>query len=304
MNFYKRHIGDYIKDAGHLTLLEHGVYARLMDVYYTREAGIPEDKAARLIGARGKDELAALENVLDEFFQLVDGVWIQGRCEREIEAASAKGEKNRENGKKGGRPKKNITEIESEENPDGSDVGNHVGSENNLSQTPDSRHQTPDKTNTVSDTSNGVGIGEVAVAASSPGEISKAMRAAGVPSQPHDPRILKLAEQGVSAATVSAACADARESRPNESIGVGYIVAIINRWAKDASSIAAAGAQAPIDKPAKPKSEDWSWKRSDAGIEQKGREVGLFPRGGESYRDYAARIEAELEKRKTVGKAA
>ena len=41
MNFYKRHIGDYIKKAGHLTLLEHGIYARLMDVYYTREAGIP-----------------------------------------------------------------------------------------------------------------------------------------------------------------------------------------------------------------------------------------------------------------------
>lgn len=143
MNFYKRHIGDYIKDAAHLTLLEHGVYARLMDVYYTREAGIPDGQAARLIGARSKDEQAAVQNVLGEFFRLVDGTWIQSRCEREIGAASAKGEQNRENGKKGGRPRKTPTETKPTENPDGFGFGNHVGFEKNLSQTPDTRHQTP-----------------------------------------------------------------------------------------------------------------------------------------------------------------
>ena len=37
MNFYPRHIGDYIARASHLTLLEHGVYARLLDIYYSRE---------------------------------------------------------------------------------------------------------------------------------------------------------------------------------------------------------------------------------------------------------------------------
>jgi len=68
VNYYKRHIGDYMKDAGHLSLLEHGVYTRLMDVYYTRESGIPADQAARLIGARSKDELAALAQVTQEFF--------------------------------------------------------------------------------------------------------------------------------------------------------------------------------------------------------------------------------------------
>jgi uncharacterized protein YdaU (DUF1376 family) len=113
-----------------------------MDVYYTREAGIPEGKAARLIGARSKDELQALSNVLDEFFTLVDGTWTQGRCEEEIGNASAKADKNRENGAKGGRPRKTVTNSATQENPDGSDVGNHVGSENNLSQTPDSRLQT------------------------------------------------------------------------------------------------------------------------------------------------------------------
>lgn len=92
MNFYKRHIGDYLKDTAHLSLLEHGVYTRLLDVYYTRESGIPDDQAARLIGARGREEAAALKIVLAEFFELIDGTWIQDRCEREIHATGTKAE--------------------------------------------------------------------------------------------------------------------------------------------------------------------------------------------------------------------
>lgn len=92
MNFYKRHIGDYLKDTAHLSLIEHGVYARLLDVYYTRESGIPQEQAARLIGARSREELAALRAVLTEFFELVEGIWVQDRCEREISATGAAGE--------------------------------------------------------------------------------------------------------------------------------------------------------------------------------------------------------------------
>lgn len=85
MNYYERHIGDYLKDTAHLSLLEHGVYTRLMDVYYTREGAIPAKEAARLIGARSKDEREALQLVLAEFFVLVDDAHRQDRCEREIE---------------------------------------------------------------------------------------------------------------------------------------------------------------------------------------------------------------------------
>ncbi|MEN7529316.1 YdaU family protein [Cupriavidus sp. DL-D2] len=147
MNFYKRHIGDYIKDAAHLTLLEHGVYARLMDVYYTREAGIPDGQAARLIGARSKDEQQAVQNVLVEFFHLTDGIWLQNRCEREIEEANLQADKNRANGKKGGRPKR----IETEQKPTGFSVGSDSDSQKNLSQTPDSRLQTPEEPITTTD---------------------------------------------------------------------------------------------------------------------------------------------------------
>ncbi|WAL81497.1 YdaU family protein [Pandoraea sp. XJJ-1] len=88
MNFYKRHIGDYLKDTAHLSLLEHGVYARLLDVYYTREAAIPDDQAARLVCARSPEETEALRNVLREFFTRDGDVWVQARCEAEIQSAN------------------------------------------------------------------------------------------------------------------------------------------------------------------------------------------------------------------------
>jgi len=90
VNYYERHIGDYLKDTAHLSLLEHGVYTRLMDVYYTRETGIPAADAARLIGARSKEERAALDAVLAEFFRLHDGVLMQDRCDREIDRFKVK----------------------------------------------------------------------------------------------------------------------------------------------------------------------------------------------------------------------
>jgi uncharacterized protein YdaU (DUF1376 family) len=84
LNYYERHIGDYLKDTAHLSLLEHGVYGRLLDVYYTREGGIPVAESARLIGAKSKDERAALGVVLTEFF-FVDGDMLkQARCDLEI----------------------------------------------------------------------------------------------------------------------------------------------------------------------------------------------------------------------------
>ena len=85
MNYYERHIGDYLKDTAHLSLLEHGVYGRLLDVYYTREGGIPVAQVERLIGVRSKDEREALYAVLDEFFYSENETHLKhSRCEREI----------------------------------------------------------------------------------------------------------------------------------------------------------------------------------------------------------------------------
>ena len=84
MNYYERHIGDYLKATAHLSLLEHGIYGRLLDVYYTRESAIPAAQVERLIGARSEEERAALAIVLEEFFQVDGDLLRHGRCDREI----------------------------------------------------------------------------------------------------------------------------------------------------------------------------------------------------------------------------
>lgn len=234
MNFYKRHIGDYLKDTAHLSLLEHGVYSRLLDVYYTREVGIPDAQAARLIGARGKDECAALKLVLSEFFELVDGTWIQDRCEREIEAASTKIEANRENGKKGGRPKKSQTEQKPTENPNGLATENPVGfdslTQKNLSQTPDAISQTPDLKAEASTDAGGEPRATVR-----PADISAAMRRHSIEAQPGDPRIIAAAEAGITVETIEAACAEAKSSDPEGRIKPGFVLSIAQRWTADAA---------------------------------------------------------------------
>lgn len=119
VNYYERHIGDYLKNTAHLSLLEHGIYTRLLDVYYTREDGIPVDQVERLIGVRSKEERNALGDVLDEFFTVEKDVLHQARCDREIARYRKKAAHNREVGKLGGRPRKTETQTEPTNNPVG-----------------------------------------------------------------------------------------------------------------------------------------------------------------------------------------
>ena len=46
MNFYPRHIGDWLTDTSHLTIIEEGAYTRLIDRYYTQEAPLVDDLKA------------------------------------------------------------------------------------------------------------------------------------------------------------------------------------------------------------------------------------------------------------------
>jgi hypothetical protein len=76
-------------------------------------------------------------------------------------------------------------------------------------------------------------------------QLSIAFNAAGIKTQPADPRLIALADQGVTVDTVTAACTEARAAKPNESIGLGYVVAILTRWSADASRVQAGRANAP-----------------------------------------------------------
>lgn len=135
MNYWERHIGDYARDAGHLTMLEHGAYTLLLDRYYSTEQPIPEDQAHRICRARTKDERAAVDAVLAEFFTLKSGVWVNGRAEREIVKAQSKIKAAQTNGARGGRPKKN--QEETQQKPAGLLLGSVLETQQKAHQTPD-----------------------------------------------------------------------------------------------------------------------------------------------------------------------
>ncbi len=107
MNYFQHHIGDYRRDTAHLSLLEHGVYRQLMDMYYLAEQKIPEETEVvyRRLCARTDEEKKAVDTVLAEFFSCDSG-WSHTRCDREIAEYQGKAERARSNGKLGGRPSK------------------------------------------------------------------------------------------------------------------------------------------------------------------------------------------------------
>lgn len=92
MHSYTRHLGDYIKDTRHLTLLEHGAYNVLMDWCYSSERALPPDEAMlfRICAAFTKPEQLAVVSVIEQFFQKTPDGWLQKRIEEELMKAHEK----------------------------------------------------------------------------------------------------------------------------------------------------------------------------------------------------------------------
>lgn len=92
MNYYPFHLGDYAAHTAHLEPMEDLAYRRMLDLYYRTEAPLPTDwrDVARLI--RMKDQGAAIESVLSEFFALTDEGWRHARCDGEIASFKAMAE--------------------------------------------------------------------------------------------------------------------------------------------------------------------------------------------------------------------
>lgn len=87
MNYYQHHIGDFNNATRHLSLVERAIYRDLLDMYYDTEKPIDAsnlERLARRLQCTTEDQTAALKYVLEEFFTLQDGAYINNRCEREI----------------------------------------------------------------------------------------------------------------------------------------------------------------------------------------------------------------------------
>ena len=97
MNYFELHVGDYDAATAHLSMLEDAAYGRMLRVYYRTEAPLPREvkQVCRLVRAQSKPERDAVEQVLQEFFELADDGWHQARADAEI-ARFQEGEPERE----------------------------------------------------------------------------------------------------------------------------------------------------------------------------------------------------------------
>lgn len=228
MNYYKHHIGDYAAATAHLSWLEDSAYTRLLRRYYATEAALPADVAQcqRLVGARSREERAAVETVLREFFSLEADGWHNKRADEEIADAQSKAERNREVGKRGGRPPKQKPTG----NPDGFQQETQTVSTNKPTENPNV---------TLANSHKPIAISQepASKVIPIPGQgpphalLARALVAAGIAVNPSSPRLIALAEAGCPVATVEAAIAEARRAKGDgERIAAGYVIAIAERW--------------------------------------------------------------------------
>ena len=94
MNYYRRFIGDYQSDTGHLSVIEHGAYTLLLDLYYAT-GRVPKelDSICRIVRAISPEERKAVESILAEFWVLTEVGWVNERAAIELDKVSEYREK-------------------------------------------------------------------------------------------------------------------------------------------------------------------------------------------------------------------
>ena len=104
MHYYNFNIGDYMKHTLHLTPEEDLAYRRILDMYYDTESAIPSN--IPLVSRRLRMDAKIVESVLNEFFDLTEEGYKNYRADGEIADYHKFLEKQKANGRLGGRPKK------------------------------------------------------------------------------------------------------------------------------------------------------------------------------------------------------
>lgn len=94
--------GDYLRDTGHLTTVEHGAYMLLIGQYWTSGQPLPDDdrrlaQITKLSVVRWRN----MRKTIAYFFKVNDGFWNHKRIDAELEKAHARKEKFSNSGKIG-----------------------------------------------------------------------------------------------------------------------------------------------------------------------------------------------------------
>jgi uncharacterized protein YdaU (DUF1376 family) len=339
MNYYEHHIGDYTVATTHLTFIEDATYSRLLRRYYSTEKPLPSDVKLiqKLIGAVSGLEKNAVVNMLNEFFVLTADGWRQRRCDHEIKRYKDKQNKAKRNAESRWQGPGD-SELPSEEvlNSEGfghadamlEKCGRIPDAMLTSHQTPVTNHQSPDSIPQTPINQTDVGktkrVGNGQQGAKAKPQILEATPTLQVvrnnPAEPRpgeeavreylalqtrfaalvskeggavaisDVRIRDMVKTGASEEELIKAISIARETRKkasvNTPINAGYVLAIL---------------KTVLLKRHTPDPGELTWWKSHAGIDAKGRELGMQAQGSESYECFKARIFTELRKRKEAG---
>ena len=138
MHYYQHHIGDYLSHTASLSLLEHGVYLRLLQCYYMYDGHLTGDMY-RAVGARTPEEKEAVDYILATYFTVQDGVYKQAGADKRIAEFNEKSNKARKavevrwNNKRNTDVSESDTDV-SENDTDGIQTNNHKPITNNKKQ--------------------------------------------------------------------------------------------------------------------------------------------------------------------------
>lgn len=87
MHYYPHHIADFNNATRHLGRLERSVYRDCIEMYYDTESpldGTDLERLRRRLLCHSDAEKVALDFILSEFFEEEGGIYMNGRCDREI----------------------------------------------------------------------------------------------------------------------------------------------------------------------------------------------------------------------------
>jgi len=130
MHYYQFSIGDYRAATAHLSNEEDLAYRRLLDMYYDTENKIPLD--TQWVAKRLRLATEVVDDVLKDMFVKHEDGWFHARCDDVIQQYHAMAEKNRANGRLGGR-KKNLVgnQLETHSEPIAKATKNYKPETNN-----------------------------------------------------------------------------------------------------------------------------------------------------------------------------
>jgi uncharacterized protein YdaU (DUF1376 family) len=105
--WYSWHPADYAVKTAHLTAVQDGIYRRLLDHYYLQHGKVLANATILLRVCRAFDaaEVAAVNDMLAEFFTVQDGYYRHDRADHELEKRALLREKRAAAGSKGGKQK-------------------------------------------------------------------------------------------------------------------------------------------------------------------------------------------------------